>query len=991
MMKKIIILLITLVLIMNIVGCSKEENEAHVSKEEMQNNINTFYNNISNKKCVYDYDEEVSSDSFDTVTFGSYPQNDDKEKTKEPIEWFVLNVDNEEKKVLLLSKYILDCKRYNDRSKDVTWEDSSIRDWLNKEFYNDAFNEIEKEIIIASELANDDNSGTHYVGGSPAHPELSEPVEFISEGGNDTIDKIFLLSVDEVEDFFNFINLNNANKQIEAKGTIYAKENGLSYDTENVDAEWYTGASSYWLRGPGTNNREAMFVIEDGTILYQPVEWKGIGVRPAMWVSIENSEIDNSNKDIGKDEQDKDEQYKAETRNDIEDIEETKMIIVNPIDDAKSSKDIKENEDINNKTYYDYIENIDVKYNNIGKSVGYQIYDINNDGIDELILYGRVDTNDIINITNYNNPPFRLVCLPFIDKIYTTKNGEVIPFEIYNGMNGTVKDGNVLNAFFGLNGEKVALYNVVDEKIKSIKVIDYINGNIKNIPLDKNIDKAYYEEIDAEYYNLEKQETDQYEEEYNEIYSSIGHVNGWDGLDVIYDTYNDKNIQEKHTYKERGERRIYKKNSEEITSDNDTYNVSLKIKDVAYSNEEISITAVLEDSINKAPYIEYVQGSNGGAKTTHYSYLDNGIEKSIQSKFELIGLNFGMSYTQALVDLECQYNQELTFDIPLYSLNRPINNHCKIDYCGYIAEFDIVENNVNINKKDSGKNKDKDKDKDKTEEREISNIELLYTDVIKSIKDEVNIYEPGDDITPVGVTTYAGHQFYDMDGDGEFELIIYRNEAYGKVFIDSVYEIENGKPKIFDLSKYGSSDVYESYLQSDYKSGGTRDIVYYALTDGRVAKVYYHWGSMEDFIQIYGFPGSSIEDVNDSKFLSMIGYFPCEIINKNVSSNNTINKNVDRETVEQIINEYFPSMFMGYSGETVKVFIDKLLNAIDIDEYMVDNYNNEKISLKDFVQQCKKDIHYGDNNFGVFVDNVDSENKIIDIGYSSMVFHNASY
>ena len=75
--------------------------------------------------------------------FGSYPQ--EKDGTEKPIEWMVMK--KERNKVLLLSKYILDVKPYNEKCEEVTWETSDIRNWLNVKFYRTAFNNIEKEKI----------------------------------------------------------------------------------------------------------------------------------------------------------------------------------------------------------------------------------------------------------------------------------------------------------------------------------------------------------------------------------------------------------------------------------------------------------------------------------------------------------------------------------------------------------------------------------------------------------------------------------------------------------------------------------------------------------------------------------------------------------------------------------------------------------------------------------------------------------------------------
>ena len=75
------------------------------------------------------------------VKFGSYPQTVNGDI--QPIEWQVLAKEND--KLLLFSKYGLDCKRFDSSSNN--WKNSEIRQWLNGEFYNKAFNEKDKKYI----------------------------------------------------------------------------------------------------------------------------------------------------------------------------------------------------------------------------------------------------------------------------------------------------------------------------------------------------------------------------------------------------------------------------------------------------------------------------------------------------------------------------------------------------------------------------------------------------------------------------------------------------------------------------------------------------------------------------------------------------------------------------------------------------------------------------------------------------------------------------
>lgn len=80
-------------------------------------------------------------------TFGSYEQDADPDTPPEPIEWQVLEVQNGQ--VLVISKYALDAVPYsNDRR--AGWNTSSLKKWLNSDFYNTAFTKGEQALISPS-------------------------------------------------------------------------------------------------------------------------------------------------------------------------------------------------------------------------------------------------------------------------------------------------------------------------------------------------------------------------------------------------------------------------------------------------------------------------------------------------------------------------------------------------------------------------------------------------------------------------------------------------------------------------------------------------------------------------------------------------------------------------------------------------------------------------------------------------------------------------
>ena len=171
------------------------------------------------------------------VTLGSYPQTQDGDDNT-PIEWLVLENDGET--ALLISRYALDCKPFNEKLEPTTWETCTLRGWLNNEFYNRAFSTEEKQYILQSDVSADKN------------PEYS------TNPGNATKDKVFLLSIVEADKFF------KSNDARKCAPTDYAIQQGTytsdSYKVEGRDTCWW------WLRSPGYRSNYAAGVYRSGSL-----------------------------------------------------------------------------------------------------------------------------------------------------------------------------------------------------------------------------------------------------------------------------------------------------------------------------------------------------------------------------------------------------------------------------------------------------------------------------------------------------------------------------------------------------------------------------------------------------------------------------------------------------------------------------------------------------------------------------------------------------
>lgn len=186
------------------------------------------------------------------VTFGTYTEEfDTLEKSK--IVWRVLA--KEDDRILVISTRIIDAMPYHNVSDvDVTWETCSLRKWLNSAFINSAFNSAEKKLIIESEV-------------------LAEKASYSdTDPGNNTKDKIFLLSESEFE------------KYLHSDGSCFA----TNYATEKTAEGYYTHLYSWWLRSPGANPYSASDVfISTSDVDSTYAAYSHNGVRPAMWISLE--------------------------------------------------------------------------------------------------------------------------------------------------------------------------------------------------------------------------------------------------------------------------------------------------------------------------------------------------------------------------------------------------------------------------------------------------------------------------------------------------------------------------------------------------------------------------------------------------------------------------------------------------------------------------------------------------------------------------------
>lgn len=184
------------------------------------------------------------------ISIGQYEQDNNTENGKELLEWIVLKV--EEDRLLVVSRYCLDAAPYDTENATDGWTDSSLRAWLNGEFYEEAFSGKERISILSTK---------------------------VGEGEAATQERVFLLSTEEAEEYF----AKEGDRKAEA--TEYAVGRGISVSSVQENK----GCCEWWLRSDGKMEKTAVTVLESGSIRKtgRTLQLKMIGVRPVMWIDKE--------------------------------------------------------------------------------------------------------------------------------------------------------------------------------------------------------------------------------------------------------------------------------------------------------------------------------------------------------------------------------------------------------------------------------------------------------------------------------------------------------------------------------------------------------------------------------------------------------------------------------------------------------------------------------------------------------------------------------
>lgn len=219
------------------------------------------------------YESEIMTDSDGT----KYLLKTDGSCYKyEPIKWRVLSA--KENDVFLIADKTLDLYWFNEdigEEGDVKWQDSALRTWLNSDFYNMAFSDVEKEAIIPTEVVNENN-----------------PWSDISSGDT-TLDYVYVPSLQELLNTDYGFSRDTADAVTRRAGscTDYFNSGGIT------NYEWAT-ENHYWTRSAGQAEGYPAYVGFFGTpeiLTEQTVHAvymsEVMGVRPVLHLDLSKTDV----------------------------------------------------------------------------------------------------------------------------------------------------------------------------------------------------------------------------------------------------------------------------------------------------------------------------------------------------------------------------------------------------------------------------------------------------------------------------------------------------------------------------------------------------------------------------------------------------------------------------------------------------------------------------------------------------------------------------
>jgi hypothetical protein len=212
-------------------------------------------------------------------------------------DWFAL--DKQDGRTLIITEKVIEKRPYHHEETEVTWETCDMRKYLNGDFY-DSFSEADRARILEVKNENPDNPW------------------YGTSGGNQTTDRVFLLSIDEVIKYFGDSGQIKTRHMYPSPWGDWCKDEFLPWidDQYNINRRAVDDADvcfHYWLRSPGCNKNFVTNIMgfcgdgydqgginiagnlsmdNDGHFLLDHTGAEAFcnpaGVRPALWLRTED-------------------------------------------------------------------------------------------------------------------------------------------------------------------------------------------------------------------------------------------------------------------------------------------------------------------------------------------------------------------------------------------------------------------------------------------------------------------------------------------------------------------------------------------------------------------------------------------------------------------------------------------------------------------------------------------------------------------------------
>lgn len=201
----------------------------------------------------------AGDDSHTNQNFNGYEINTVYYFKYEIIEWNIL--EEKDDNLTIISNIALDSQDYYpsfsreliDHDGVMAWSNnyelSTIRKWLNEDFYNASFNDLEKEMINKTVVKNNYEDNIY--------------------SSNDTNDYIYLLSAEETKEYYKTV------EERQCDGSDYARCQGLG--------QIIRGKCSWQLRSTYSSNPNYTLILDnEGKIIHAETNSTYTGIRPVL-------------------------------------------------------------------------------------------------------------------------------------------------------------------------------------------------------------------------------------------------------------------------------------------------------------------------------------------------------------------------------------------------------------------------------------------------------------------------------------------------------------------------------------------------------------------------------------------------------------------------------------------------------------------------------------------------------------------------------------